>query len=108
MKRLTVWLLILLCIPVLAGCTSGTDSMHQEGIMVDGAFYEIAPEPMPAEIDESAIIGYVASYTEGFPQRDWETNVSDGLVGSPIARVEGGIAVLYQNEWYLCQPESVR
>lgn len=24
----------------------------------------------------------------------------------PYAKIEGGIAVLYQNEWYLCTPKD--
>lgn len=59
---------------------------------------------MPAEIDDSAMIGYVKSYTDTFPKKDGETNISRDLIGAPYAKVDGGIALLYQNEWYLCKP----
>ena len=58
---------------------------------------------MPAEVDPSAIIGYTDSYTDTFPKKDGETNFNREL-DMPYARVEGGIAVLYENEWYLCTP----
>ena len=60
---------------------------------------------MPAEVDPSAIIGYTDSYTDTFPKKDGETNFNREL-DMPYARVEGGIAVLYENEWYLCTPRN--
>ena len=75
---------------------------YPAAIMVDDVVYYLA-YAMPAEIDESAIIGYTTSYTDTFPEKDGETNFNREL-NMPYARVEGGIAVLYQNEWYLCTP----
>lgn len=60
---------------------------------------------MPAEVDESAIIGYTELYTGTFPENNGETNFNPEL-GMPYAQVEGGIAVLYKNEWYLGTPFS--
>ena len=37
-------------------------------------------------------------------EKDGETNISKDLIGTPYAEVEGGIALLYKNEWYLCSP----
>lgn len=105
MKKLIVSILTLVCILSLVGCNKGTDTMYQLGIMVDGVFYEKSHQPMPAEVDESAVIGYVKSYTDTFPQNHGETNISEDLIGEPFARVEGGIAILYQHEWYLCTEE---
>ena len=43
-------------------------------IMVDDIIYYLA-YAMPAEIDESAIVGYTTSYTDEMPQKNGETNV---------------------------------
>lgn len=76
---------------------------YPAAIMVDSVVYYLETE-MPAEIDESAIIGYTDSYTEAMPESNGETNF-DRELNMPYARVEGGIAILYQNEWWLCTAE---
>ena len=73
--------------------------------MVNDTIYLLEGIPMPAEVDESAIIGYTESYTDTFPEKNGETNFNPEL-GMPYAQVEDGIAVLYQNEWYLGTPFS--
>jgi len=108
MKKLCALFLALVCVFGLFGCNERTDTMYRLGIVVDGVFYEKAYQPMPAEIEESAIIGSIASFTDTFPKKDGETNISKELIGAPYAKVEGGIAVLYQNEWYLCTAEPDR
>ena len=106
MKKLVTLVLSLFCVLSLIGCIKRTDTMYQLGIVVDGVFYEKSYQPMPAEVDESAIIGYVKSYTDTLPKKDGETNISKDLIDAPYAEVEGGIAVLYQDEWYLCKAET--
>ena len=32
--------------------------------------------------------------------------ISTDLIGAPYAKVEGRIALLYQNEWWLCTEKS--
>lgn len=59
---------------------------------------------MPGEVDNSAIIGYTSSYTDAFPEKDGETDFNREI-GMPYAKVEEGIAVLYENEWHLCTPK---
>ena len=105
MKRTVVFLLTFFCILTLAGCGIGphTETDYAAAIMVEGEVYLKTVTAMPAEIDESAIIGYTTSYTDTFPEKDGETNFNREL-NMPYPRVEGGIAVLYQNEWYLCTP----
>ena len=104
MKRLIcVILTALLCISV-CGCSEllkGVETDYPAAIMVEGEVYLKSGSPMPAEVDSSAIIGYTDSYTETFPKKDGETNFNREL-NMPYARVEDGIAVLYENEWYLC------
>ena len=67
-----------------------------------------ADRPMSGEVDNSAIIGYTSSYTSSytdtFPEKDGETNFNREI-GMPYAKVEEGIAVLYEDEWYLCTPK---
>jgi len=113
MKRLTVNLIIL-CLLLCAGCASqekedglmvGVETDYAAAIMAEGEIYLKTTEPIPAEIDESAIIGYTEYYTDTFPERDGETNFNRSL-GMAYARVEGGIAVLYEGEWYLCVPQQ--
>ena len=78
---------------------------YPAAIMVNDTVYLMEGDPMPAEVDESAIIGYTESYTGTFPENNGETNFNPEL-GMPYAQVEGGIAVLYRNEWYIGTPFS--
>jgi len=111
MKRMTTLLLSIVLILSMTGCGllgPHTETDYPAAIMAEGEIYLKSAEPMPAEIDESAIIGYTTSYTDTFPEKDGETNFSRELK-LPYARVEGGIAVLVESEWYLCtlrDPES--
>lgn len=102
MKKSIALLLTLVCMLGLLGCNTGTETMYRLGIMVDGTFYEKSYQPMPAEVDENAIIGYVESYSDTTPKKDGESNISKDVIAAPYAKVEGGIAILYENEWYLC------
>ena len=98
MKKLIALVLVLICVLSLAGCNKKSETGL---LMVDGVLYE-AQYPMPAEIDPSAIVGYIEFYTEAIPTQDDETSISEDLIGEPYAKVDGGIALLYQNEWWLC------
>lgn len=73
---------------------------YPAAIMVDNVVYYLDSE-IVAEVDESAIIGYTNSYTNAMPEKNGETNFNREL-NMPYAKVEGGIAVLYHNEWVLC------
>ena len=75
---------------------------YPAAIMVDGVVYYLA-YTMPAEIDESAIVGYTTSYTNEMPQSNGETNFNREL-NMAYAKVSDGIAILYENEWWLCKP----
>ncbi len=67
-------------------------------IMVDGTLYYL--DAVVGDVDESAIIGYTTSYTDHEPKQHGEVNFNREL-GLPFAKVEDGIAVLYQNKWHL-------
>ena len=105
MKRYTALLLAIVCVLALAGCGPHTETDYPAAIMAEGTIYLKAASAMPAEIDESAIIGYTTSYTDTYPEKDGETNF-DRELNMPYARVDGGIAVLCENEWYLCTPKD--
>mgnify|MGYP003291890290 CR=1 FL=1 len=108
MKKLVVLFLSFIFVIMLAGCGSSgphTETDYPAAIMVEGKIYFLPATPMPAEIDESAIIGYTSSYTDTYPEKDGETNFNREL-NMPYARASGGIAVLYENEWFLCTPKD--
>ena len=105
MKRTIALVLAIICVLALAGCAPHTETDYPAAIMAEGEIYLKSVTVMPAEIDESAIIGYTTSYTDTYPEKDGETNFNREL-NMPYARVEGGIAVLYENEWYLCTPKQ--
>ena len=106
MKKYILILVSILCILSSVGCGEGKETVDIQGILVDGVFYKKSYQPMPTEVDESAIIGYVESYTDTIPKKDGESNIGKDIIGAPYAKVEGGIAILYENEWYLCKAET--
>lgn len=105
MKRYIALFLAIICVLALAGCgqESHTETDYAAAIMAEGTIYLKSAAAIPAEIDESAIIGYTTSYTDTFPEKDGETNFNREL-NMPYARVDDGVAVLCENEWYLCTP----
>ncbi len=108
MKKAVVFALVLVMALSVVGCSHGTplapESVSPGGdypaaIMVDGAVYTKAYETA-GEVDESAIIGETGGYTDAYPTKDFQTNFSREA-GLPVAKVDGGVAVLYNNEWQL-------
>lgn len=110
--------LILACVFILAGCghtpssgvedrtvtesttsSEGASGDYPAAIMVNDIIYKLVDE-VPAEIDESAVLGYTTSYTDTMPSQNGETNFSRET-GLPYVQCEDGIAVLYNNEWHL-------
>ena len=85
------------------GLKTESTADYPAAIMVDNVVYYLDSE-IVAEVDESAIIGYTNSYTNAMPEKNGETNFNREL-NMPYAKVEGGIAVLYHNEWVLCLPK---
>lgn len=96
-------LILLLAFCLLAGCGPDVATDYPAAIMVHGNIYYYSVEEIPGEVEESAILGYTESYTNTFPEKHGETNFNREL-GMPYAKVEGGIAVLMDNEWHMCYP----
>ena len=107
MRKCIMLVMLVSCILGFVGCTAtGTETDYPAAIMVNGEIYLLTSEPVPTEVDKSAIIGYTASYTDTFPKQDGETNFNRELE-MPYAEVEDGIAVLYNDDWYLCVSEDL-
>ena len=103
MKKTIFLLIVVIGIVALAGCMSGGETDYAAAIMVEGEVYLKSITVISEEVDESAIIGYTSSYTDTFPKKDGQTNFSR-QTGKPYARVAEGIAILIDDEWYLCAP----
>ena len=114
-KYLLTILSIMICVLCLMGCSSSNENEEVElavssttdypaAIMVNDIVYLLGQE-ITAEVDDSAIIGYTNSYTDSFPSKNGETNFNREL-NMPYAQIEEVIAVLYENEWYLCSPKT--
>ena len=112
MKKPAVLAFALACVLSLVGCHQISDESGSlvavgdfpAAIMVDDVMYYLV-YPTPAEIDESAIIGYTTSYTGIMPQSNGETNFNREI-NMPYAKIEDGIAVLNQNEWWFCEAKK--
>lgn len=103
MRNIKLAVTLVCCMIVLVACTSGAETDYAAAIMVNDQIYYLSVSAVPGEIDENAIIGYTKSYTETFPKKNGETNFNRELC-MPYAKVEGGMAVLYEDEWCLCVP----
>lgn len=101
MKKLAMVILLICWVVALSGCTSRTETDYAAAIMVNDQIYYKSVAAVSGEIDENAILGYTKSYTDTFPKKNGETNFNFEL-GMPYAKVEGGVAVFYENEWCLC------
>ena len=105
MKKFIIVFITVFYVALLIACMPGTETDYAAAIMVNGEIYYKTVTAIPVEIDESAILGYTDSYTDTFPKKDGETNFNSEL-GMPYARVEEGIVVLFDNEWYLCRSQD--
>ena len=81
-----------------------TAADYPAAIMVDGTVYLVSVNPLPAgTVDEAEITGCVDSYTETFPEKDGQRNFSREAA-LPYAPAAGGLALLCDGAWYLCDP----
>ena len=110
-RGFAVFFCILACMFVVFFCiwkrstSPGVATDYPAAIMVYGEIYYLSVEEISGEVEESAILGYTESYTDTYPEKHGQTNFNREL-GMPYARVEGGIAVLMDDEWYMCYPKK--
>ncbi len=69
-------------------------------VTIDEKIYHVTEGPIPMEVDPSAFLGYALPYIELEP----EAGYYDPNLELTYAEVEGGIVVLYLDEWYRCVP----
>ncbi|WP_353097254.1 hypothetical protein [Tissierella praeacuta] len=106
MKRISLFTIIFICIAsLIAGCNDREEKVLKENllgaIMVDGDIWICTGDEVPAEIDESAIIGEIIS-TVGYYQTPTENGQANfEIVGSKYARYEDNIVALIDNKWTL-------
>lgn len=97
MKRMSAMLLVMLFL-LLVGCSAvGTETDYPAAIMAEGTVYLKSVSAMPAEIDESAIIGYTTSYTDTYWRADIFTKYSpSGLVSRSLAALRITPSILHR------------
>lgn len=70
-------------------------------IMYEGNRYRTTGKAIPAEVDESAIVGEISSVVplSQLPTKDGEANF--GQIGDPYAITSDGLLVIMNHEWVL-------
>lgn len=70
-------------------------------IMYEGSLYRTTGKAIPAEVDESAIVGEISSVVplSQLPTKDGEANF--GQIGDPYAITRDGLLVIMNHEWVL-------
>lgn len=68
-------------------------------IMYEGILYRTTGKAIPAEVDESAIVGKIGSVVplSQLPTKDGEANF--GEIGDPYAITSDGLLVIMNHEW---------
>lgn len=68
-------------------------------IMYEGILYRTTGKAIPAEVDESAIVGEIGSVVplSQLPTKDGEANF--GEIGDPYAITSDGLLVIMNHEW---------
>ena len=108
MKKLIALILSLTFVLVLVGCgkaenntTPNTPNALVPAVMYDGEIYCTTEKQIPAEVDESAIVGEVTSVV---PLSQWpneEGQANFGQEGMALAVTSSGFLVLVEDEWTL-------
>ena len=97
---------LILPLALLAGCVGpGAGGDYPACIMVDGAVYRSTGQVLVGEVDESAVLGQVSSYTDGVPAEEGQANF-DRSLSARYARTADGLLVCLDGEWTLFQPQT--
>ena len=75
-------------------------------IMYEGSLYRTTGKAIPAEVDESAIVGKISSVVplSQLPTKDGEANF--GQIGDPYAITSDGMLVIMNHEWVKFEPSA--
>ena len=81
--------------------TPDTPNAMVPSIVYGGNLYRTTGKQIPAEVDESAIVGRISSVVplSQLPSNEGETNF--GEVGDPYAITSDGLLVIMDHEWVL-------
>ena len=75
-------------------------------IMYKGGLYRTTGKAIPAEVDESAIVGEISSVVplSQLPSKDGEANF--GQIGNPYAITNDGLLVIMNHEWVIFESSA--
>ena len=75
-------------------------------IMHEGSLYRTTGKAIPAEVDESAIVGEISSVVplSQLPSKDSEANF--GQIGDPYAITSDGLLVIMNHEWVIFESSA--
>jgi hypothetical protein len=101
MKRVLIVLTALLCLSLLWGCEkeAQTPNTNPPSLVYGGELYRSTGREIAAEIDESAVVGWISSVVKGDQLPEEEGQANFPAQDAPYARCEEGLAVLIENEW---------
>ena len=107
MKKSISIILSILCILMLVGCNKkeqivpDTPNAMVPSIIYEGNLYRTTGKKIPAELDESAIVGEISSVVPltQLPAKEGEANF--GEIGNQYAITSEGLLVKMNNEWTL-------
>lgn len=87
--------------------TPDTPNAMVPSIMYEGSLYRTTGKAIPAEVDESAIVGDISSVVplSQLPTKDGEANF--GQIGDPYAITIDGLLVIMGNEWVLFELSAI-
>ena len=86
--------------------TPDTPNAMVPSIMYEGSLYRTTGKAIPAEVDESAIVGEISSVVplSQLPTKDGEANF--GQIGDPYAITSHGLLVIIGHEWVKFEPSA--
>ena len=112
MRKWISFILMLLFVLTLMGCGANNQvapdapNAMVPSIMYEGSLYRTTGKVIPAEVDESAIVGELSSVVplSQLPTKDGEANF--GQIGDPYAITSHGLLVIIGHEWVKFEPSA--
>ena len=112
MRKWIAFILILVCVLTLMACGANeqvapeTPNAMVPSIMYEGNLYRTTGKAIPAEVDDSAIVGEISSVVplSQLPAKDGEANF--GQNGDPYAITSDGLLVIMNHEWVIFESSA--